>query len=178
MRRSARKRHAERLRTRVPGAGEILYVAGAVALGALVAVPAQVLGQGMAVAIVVHPDTEVDNLSFDELKSIFRGERQFWDDGRRVTLLVRAPVAEERQLILDRIYEMDEDQFREYWIGKMFRAEVAAGPKLVYSADMARDLVTVIPGAITFVPVSDVSSESKVVRIDGLLPSDDGYPLR
>jgi len=134
--------------------------------------------QAVAVAIVVHPATEVDDLTFDELKSIFRGERQFWDDGRRVTLLIRAPVAEERQLILERIYGMDEDQFREYWIGKMFRAEVAAGPKLVYSADMARDLVTVIPGSITFVPVSDVSSGTKVVRIDGLLPSDVGYALR
>jgi hypothetical protein len=73
---------------------------------------------------------------------------------------------------------MDENSFREYWIGKMFRAEVAAGPKLVYSSDMARDLVTVIPGAITFVPVTDVSSESRVVRIDGLLPSDPAYALR
>ena len=134
--------------------------------------------QSVAVAIVVHPSTDVENLTLDELKSIFRGERQFWDDGRRVTLLIRAPVAEERELILQRIYDMDEDQFREYWIGKMFRAEVAAGPKLVYSADMARDLVTVIPGAITFVPVPDVSSGTKVVRIDGLLPSDEGYVLR
>ena len=153
----------------------------AMALGALalsLIPPAPVSAQGIAVAIVVHPATEVDNLTMDELKRIFRGDRQFWDNGRRVTLLVRAPVAEERQLILERIYGMDEDQFREYWIGKMFRAEVAAGPKLVYSADMARDLVTVIPGAITFVPVSDVSSESKVVRIDGLLPSDEGYALR
>ncbi len=133
---------------------------------------------GEAVAIVVHPDTDAANLTFNELRRIFRGERQFWEDGRRVTLLMRAPAAAERALVLDRIYEMDEDEFREYWIGKMFRAEVAAGPKLVYSADMARDLVTVIPGAITFVPVADVSSESKVVRIDGLLPSDADYILR
>jgi phosphate transport system substrate-binding protein len=132
----------------------------------------------VAVAIVVHPDTEVDDLTFQELKAIFRGERQFWDDGRRVTLLMRAPVAAERRLVLDRIYGMDEAEFREYWIGKMFRAEVAAGPKLVYSSDMARDLVTVIPGAITFVPLRDVSSESKVVRIDGMLPDAEGYPLR
>lgn len=141
------------------------------------ATPHSLSAQDGGVAIVVHPQTQVDDLTFEELKRIFRGDRQFWEDGRRVTLLVRAPVAEERQLILDRIYEMDENQFREYWIGKMFRAEVAAGPKLVYSADMARDLVTVIPGAITFVPVSEVSSESKVVRINGLLPGDPGYPL-
>lgn len=133
---------------------------------------------GTAVAIVVHPATGVDNLSFDQLRRIFHGEQQFWSDGRRVTLLMRAPAAAERELVLDRIYEMNEDEFREYWIGKMFRAEVAAGPKLVYSSDMARDLVTVIPGAITFVPVSDVSSDSRVVRIDNLLPSDAGYALR
>ena len=131
-----------------------------------------------AVAIVVHPDTEVENLTFQELRAIFRGERQFWDDGRRVTLLMRAPVAAERRLVLDKIYGMNEAEFREYWIGKMFRAEVAAGPKLVYSSDMARDLVTVIPGAITFVPLQDVSPETKVVRIDGLLPNEQNYPLR
>jgi hypothetical protein len=144
----------------------------------LAVAPASAQATSSAVAIVVHPETEVDNLSFAELRTIFRGERQFWDDGRRVTLLMRAPAAAERELVLQRIYGMDENEFREYWIGKMFRAEVAAGPKLVYSSDMARDLVTVIPGAITFVPVTEVSSESRVVRIDGLLPSDAAYALR
>lgn len=157
------------------GRSAALAVAAAVGLG-VGSAPAS--AQSTPVAIVVHPATNVENLSFQELRSIFRGERQFWSDGRRVTLLVRAPVAEERRLVLEKIYEMDEDEFREYWIGKMFRAEVAAGPKLVYSSDMARDLVTVIPGAITFVPLRDVSSESKVVRIDGMLPDAEGYPLR
>jgi hypothetical protein len=157
----------------------LLKIGALVALVLGAAVGAQrASAQTVPVAIVVHPATDVDNLTFAELRSIFRGERQFWPDGRRVTLLMRAPAAAERELVLQRIYQMDEAQFREYWIGKMFRAEVAAGPKLVYSSDMARDLVTVIPGAITFVPASEVSSESRVVRIDGLLPSDPGYPLR
>lgn len=157
------------------GAAGVVAVALAGWAGPFTPVSAQ---SGIVVAIVVHPETNVDDLTFAELRSIFRGERQFWDDGRRVTLLMRAPAAAERELVLERIYQMDEAQFREYWIGKMFRAEVAAGPKLVYSSDMARDLVTVIPGAITFVPVSEVSSETRVVRIDGLLPSDPGYALK
>jgi len=157
------------------GTRTISVVVAALSLGLA---PTQASAQSTPVAIVVHPATNVEDLSFQELRSIFRGERQFWSDGRRVTLLVRAPVAEERQLVLEKIYEMDEDEFREYWIGKMFRAEIAAGPKLVYSADMARDLVGVIPGAITFVPASQVSSDTKVVRIDHLLPGDEGYPLR
>jgi len=131
-----------------------------------------------AIAIVVHPTVSVDDLSFDELRTIFLGERQFWPDRSRITLLVRAPVAYEREVVLNRIYRMSEDEFRQYWIAKMFRAEVASGPKLVYSNDMARQLVTAIPGAITFMPASEADERVKTLRIDGVLPSEAGYPLR
>ena len=91
------------MRTRVSLAATLLLLAlAAHGVGA----------QEEAVAIVVHPATEVDDLTFVDLKSIFRGDRQFWDDGRRVTLLMRAPEAEERKMILERIYEMDEDARR------------------------------------------------------------------
>ena len=131
-----------------------------------------------AVAIVAHPGVEVDNLSFDELRSIFLAEQQFWPDRSRIILLVRAPQSQERDVVLNQIYQMDEDRYRRYWIAKMFRAEVPSGPKIVFSSDMTRDLVTVIPGSIAFMPASDVGPSLKVIRIDGRLPSDDGYRLR
>lgn len=131
-----------------------------------------------AVAIVVNPHSTVTDLSFAELRRIFLGQQQFWPDRTKITLLVRAPVAPERAVVLDQIYRMDEDQFRQYWIGKMFRAEVAGGPKIVYSSDMAINLVDNVPGSITFVLASAVTQSSKVLRIDGKLPSDPGYPLK
>ena len=147
-------------------------------LGGATRVQAQV-APSTAVAIVVHPSTRVDNLDFDELRRIFRGERQFWPDQKtRITLLVRAPVAQERKLVLEKIYSMTEDAFRQYWIAKMFRAEVASGPKLVYSSEMARELITAIPGAIGFMPASSVGGGVKVIKIEGRLPSDPNYILR
>ena len=134
-------------------------------------------GRAEAVAIVVHPQVDIDDLSFDQLKSIFLAEQQHWPDRSRITLLVRAAIAPERDLILTEIYGMSEDRYRRYWIGKMFRSEVASGPKIVFSTDMLRDLVTVIPGSIGFVPLSEVGPELKVIRIDGELPGDEGYPL-
>jgi ABC-type phosphate transport system substrate-binding protein len=131
-----------------------------------------------AIAIVVNPKSAVTDLSFVELRRIFLGEQQFWPDRSKITLLVRAPVAHEREVVLNEIYRMDEDQFRQYWIGKMFRAEVAGGPKIVYSSDMAINLVGVIPGSITFVLASAVTPNARVLRIDGKLPSDPGYPLK
>lgn len=135
-------------------------------------------GQDGAVAIVVNPSTAEDNLSVLELRNIFLGERQFWDDGSRIVLLVRAPVAYERDVVLNKIYRMDESQFRQYWIAKVFRAEVSSGPKIVYSNDMTRQLVAALGGAVGFIAASDVTPAMKVLRINGKLPGDPDYPLQ
>lgn len=130
------------------------------------------------IAIVVHGDTDLEDLSLEELRSIFLADQQFWSDRTRITLLVRAPDSDERALVLDRIYQMSEPQFRQYWIAKMFRAEVPRGPKIVFSTGMTLDLVTAIPGSISFMRLDDVTDQVHVVRIDGLLPSDAGYALK
>jgi ABC-type phosphate transport system substrate-binding protein len=129
-------------------------------------------------AIVVHKDTDVDNLSLLELRNIFLANQQFWANRSRIILLVRAPQSNERDFVLNTIYQMDEPQFRQYWIAKMFRAEVPRGPKIVFSTDMAVDLVVAIPGSITFIRADEVTDDVKLVRVDGKLPSDEGYPLK
>jgi ABC-type phosphate transport system substrate-binding protein len=129
-------------------------------------------------AIVVHKDAPVVNLTMNELRSIFLADQQFWEDRTRIILLVRAPQSDERDFVLNRIYQMSEAQFRQYWIAKMFRAEVPRGPKIVFSTDMTLDLVIAIPGSISFIRADEVSDDVKVVRVDGALPTDAGYPLK
>ena len=107
-----------------------------------------------------------------------RGERQFWTSNIRVTLVVRAPVARERDIVLKTIYQMSEAQFRQYWIAKVFRAEAAAGPRIVYSNEASAELVAALPGAVALVDASQVPKGLKVLRVDGHLPGDKGYPLR
>jgi ABC-type phosphate transport system substrate-binding protein len=130
------------------------------------------------VAVVVNPDTPVSNLSLVEVRKIFLGDRQYWSANTPVVLLMRAPVARERDVVLKVIYQMSESQFKQYWIAKIFRAESVSPPKVVYSSDMANDLVTALPGAIAFVDSRDVRSGTRVVRVDGRLPGEAGYPLR
>lgn len=131
-----------------------------------------------AIAIVTNPRTTTSDLSFLELRKIFLGEIQFWDDNSRIVLLVRAPVARERDVVLTKIYRMGEAEFQQYWIAKVFRAEVSSKPKIVYSSDMTSELVTVLPGAIGFLPADEVGSGMKVLRINGKLPGEAGYPLQ
>ena len=130
------------------------------------------------IAVVVHPDAPVSNLSLSEVRKVFLGDRQYWSSNIPVVLLIRAPVARERDVVLKIIYQMSESQFKQYWIAKIFRAESATAPKVVYSNDMANQLVTAIPGAIAFIDSKDVKPGSKVLRVDGRLPGEAGYPLR
>lgn len=130
------------------------------------------------IAIVVRRDLPVDNVSFSELRKLLLGDRQFWASNYRVTLLIRAPGARERDVVLKTIYQMSEAQFRQYWIAKVFRAEAAAGRKLVYSNEMAADMAASIPGAVAFMDASQVPKDLKVLKIDGRLPSEKGYALR
>src|SRR5439155_20540673 len=130
------------------------------------------------VAVVVHPDMPVNNLKLAEVRKVFLGERQYWNANIPVVLLIRAPVARERNVVLKTIYQMSESQFKQYWIAKIFRAESATAPKVVYSNDMANELASAIPGAIALTDVREVRPGTKVIRVDGRLPGEPGYPLR
>jgi len=129
------------------------------------------------IAVVTNKDVPVDNLTFSELRNITLGNRQFWTSNVRVTLLIRAPMAHERDVVLRDILEMSEAQFRQYWIAKVFRAESSTAPKTVYTNEMAGTLLNSIPGSMTFIELNQVPKGVKVLRIDGLLPGEKGYPL-
>jgi len=129
------------------------------------------------IAVVVHPEVKVDDISFADLRKILLGDRQFWSSGQQVTLIVRAPVAKERTMLLEKVYQMSEAQFRQYWIAKVFRAQAATGPKVVVSNQESVELVGVMDGAIALVDSADVPAGLKVLPIDGLRPGDENYPL-
>jgi hypothetical protein len=132
---------------------------------------------GGPIAVVVHPNVAVDELSFADLRRVLLGDRQFWAQNQRVTLLVRAPSAPERAVLLSKVYQMTEAQFKQYWIAKIFRAEATAGPKVVTSNAMACNLVKGIPGAIALVNAAEVPEGVKVLRVDGKRPGESGYKL-
>ncbi len=144
----------------------------------LAAVPVLAAGAGTDIAIVVRPDVPVDNLTFADLRRVLLGDRQFWSSNLKVTLLVRAPGARERDVVLKEVYQMSEAQFRQYWIAKVFRAEAQSGPRIVYTNEMAVELALAVPGAVAFMDASQVPKGLKVLRINGTLPGEKSYPLR
>src|SRR5690242_7921705 len=134
--------------------------------------------RGADIAVVVNPDTPVNDLSLADVRKVLLGERQYWNSKLPVVLLIRAPAARERDVVLRVIYQMSEAQFKQYWVAKIFRAEAAAPPRIVYSNDMQFELLTALPGAIAFVDSRNMKPGVKVLRVDGHLPGEKDYPLK
>ena len=137
----------------------------------------QSFGQSQDVAVIVNPKNNVDNLSMAELAKIFRGERQYWRTDLPVLVLLRAPGSYEREVALRSIFRMTESQYKQYWISRIMRAEATSPPAELYSNGMTKEGVTSIPGSIACISASDVKPGVKVVRINGHLPGEPGYPL-
>lgn len=141
--------------------------------------PAPARTQGTVdVAVVVHQGVQADNLSMAELRHVVLGDREFWPGGVRITLLIRAPIARERDTAVKDISQMTEAQFRQHWIGKVFRAETPSGPKITYSREAALAQVSRTPGAIALVEAPVTVAGVKVLKIDGKSPGQAGYSLK
>ena len=152
--------------------------AAVLAVVSLLTVGARLAGQTQDIAVIVNPDVQVANLTLADLRRVLLGDREFWPSGIRIALLLRAPVARERDVAVQAICEMTEAQFRQHWIAKVFRAESPTSPSLVYSDDMAVDEVSHTSGGLALVAASAVRPGVKVLKIDGLAPGEAGYRLR
>lgn len=130
------------------------------------------------IAVIVHQQVPLDDLSLPELRRVFRGERHSWSEDLTVTLLMPPRGSLERKVLLNEIYERESEvQYQQYWINKLFTDGPSIAPKNTGSHEMSASLVRDIPGAIALVPAGKVPPGVKVLRIDGKRPGEAGYPL-
>jgi len=133
---------------------------------------------GADVAIVVNSANPVSNLTLSELRKIYFGDRQYWKGNLPVLVLMRSRGAPEREVVLRVVFEMTEERYTKYWVAKVMRAEVSDPPASLYSFGILQEGVKGNPGAIGYVNAGDLRPGVKVLRVDGLLPGESGYPLR
>jgi hypothetical protein len=130
-----------------------------------------------SLAVIVNRTNPVDNLSFDELRQYFLGERTHWPNGRRVTLVMRDTSRPERDAVLRTVYEMREQDFHAHFLRAKFTGEVPEEPRPLDTTSRVINFVFLQPGALAYVRADEVAPSVKVLRLDGLMPGDPGYKL-
>lgn len=148
-----------------------------VVLGLLVFPSFSEVSAGGEIAVIVSKVNPTDAISFKELVKIFKQEKQYWGGGKKIYLILREAGSAEKQLVLKRVYEMEDEELKKFWLGKLFRQEIASFPKTLSSNEAVKRFVSQVPNAVGVIDASFVDDSVKVLRIDGKGPGESGYAL-
>jgi len=129
------------------------------------------------VAVIVNPANPVEAISLADLRKIFAGEKQSWG-ARPISLFVRGPGAREREVLLNRVLKMNESEYQQYWVRKVYSGESPRQPLALLSNGMQLEAIRAEKGAIALISVLDIHQGVKVLKVEGRSPGMSGYPLK
>jgi ABC-type phosphate transport system substrate-binding protein len=132
-----------------------------------------------AIALVVHLSNPVNNLSISDLRRIFMMETQNWPHGRKITVVLGEKGQPGRAEVIRRICGISEAEYDRHILLQTFRGAIGLGPRTIRDTAAMLRFIFNAPGSIGYAPSDQVNNNStKVLRIEGLAPSDLRYPLR
>jgi ABC-type phosphate transport system substrate-binding protein len=130
-----------------------------------------------AVAIVVNKENPVSDISLAELKDIFLGVQQSWNGGDRIVAVGREEGSEEKEIVLDKIYNMSGTQLKQYWTARVIRGNNVNPPKTFPSDTLIKQLVQRVPNAVGYIRADQADDSVKVLKVEGKEPGQAGYPV-
>ncbi len=129
------------------------------------------------VAIIVNPENRAEDLSYRELVKIFKKEKEYWKNGAKIYLVLQESGSMEKELVLNKIYKMNNMELKKFWLRKMFKGEIPSFPKTLGSNEGAKRFVSRVPNAIGFIDSGFLDDTVKALKVNGKMPSDNGYIL-
>ena len=129
------------------------------------------------IAVVVNPRNSQSSIGKGELRKLLVGEKRYWPDGVPVKLFTRSTGTAEHDAML-KLIGMSETEYKQYWRTRVYAGEAQSEPLSLPSNGMQREALPTFSGGIAMVDVVDVKPGMKVLKVDGKLPGEDGYPLQ
>lgn len=128
---------------------------------------------------MVNEANDTENLSLTELERVFKGEKEFWGNGKRIILVLRPLDSKETEVLLKKVYHIPKEEFESYWLEKIYAGKVKEAPLIISSTAAVNMLVGQSQEAIAPIEAGSVSrwARVKVLKIDGKRPGEKGYPL-
>jgi ABC-type phosphate transport system substrate-binding protein len=126
-------------------------------------------------AVVTSAGSKLSDLQMADLVKYCKGSSKAWPDGKNFTIVMKNPDAPEMHGVLQKLFGASPTEARAV-IAKLNESRTMV--KVVDSDEELLRTVESTPGAIGVVDVYSITSSVKVLRIDGKLPFDVGYPLK
>jgi ABC-type phosphate transport system substrate-binding protein len=133
------------------------------------------LAAGEPIAVVMSSNSHQRGLSSDKLRRVFLALPTDDDDGHRFVPINLAQSSGVRERFDRNVLSMAPTEIARYWIDQRLRGNKP--PRSASSLDLCRRAVQELPGAISYLPLSQVGT-LKVLAIDGRVPTESAYALR
>jgi hypothetical protein len=130
------------------------------------------------VSVVVNADNPIGDISMVSLRKVVLGETTSWKNHTSIVLILRPEGTRERNLVAHVVAQMSNSQFKQHWMGKVFRAEASAEPLTVTSKGLMLEYLGDRRGGISFIEAPAILPHIKVITVNGLKPGDLNYALR
>lgn len=128
------------------------------------------LCQARDLAVVINKSNSTSSVSAADLQKLLKAAEASWPDGKKVQIFLTDPGSDENRSILQRLYEMAPAEIRNLQTHKV-------DIQIVASDEIVLTMVTQNPGALGLVNVYSITSQVKILKIDGKLPLEQGYLL-
>ena len=126
-------------------------------------------------AIVASAGSKLTDVTMPDLTKYCKGAAKAWPDGKNFMIVMRNPDVPEMHGVVQKLFGATPAESRAA-IAKLNDTRTTV--KIVESDEELLKIVEATPGAIGVVDVYSINSSVKVLRIDGKLPFDVGYPLK
>jgi hypothetical protein len=130
------------------------------------------------VAVVVNRSNPVAGLTLVQVRKYLLAENLTWPSGAKVIVVTTKAGQPDRNTALKAVCGMSETDFTLYFMHASFSGDSGEPPRTFASAALLEQMVATTPGAIGFLPSSEVGGAVKVVAIDGALPGQPAYKIR
>jgi len=126
-------------------------------------------------AVVVSTSSKLSDVALADLAKLCKGAQKTWPDGKAFTLVIKDPQAPEMRVAVEKLFGAEPTEIKAV-IGKLNDSRPTV--KIVDNDEDLLRTVGATPGAVGILDVYSINSSVKVLRLDGKLPFDVGYPLR
>ena len=128
--------------------------------------------QATMLAVVVNTENAVQDITLEDLRKIYTGEKRTWGDGTSIVPVMGPEGSPENRSFLSALGNLDEKGIKAAW-----ETLKLTPPSRIEKNEWVLRYVFSNPGAIAFCPTSGAMQQVKVVRVEGKEPSDPAYPI-
>ena len=134
-----------------------------------------------SLAVVVHKSSTVDDVSTAALRKMLTGDLRSWTDSTPVILIQQPEENPSQQRMLQLLLRTTPAAYSRQLLQFQFQGKHLPSIRILNSDTNAIAFVWNVPGAASMVEAEAALARSdkvKVIRVDGKLPGEPGYPLQ